>query len=118
MGRSSSAAEPSTVFSCPQFRAGPIRRLIYVNAPREENSFLPNLSRRGWMKSTGVFALAGAANAARMPSESPGTPKIAAPIQVQALDDAAIRRVKQIGVDWVLGGGPPIPWTEDKLRPL
>jgi mannonate dehydratase len=70
------------------------------------------------MKSTGVFALAGAANAARMPSESPGTPKIAAPIQVQALDDAAIRRVKQIGVDWVLGGGPPIPWTEDKLRPL
>jgi mannonate dehydratase len=70
------------------------------------------------MKTAGVLAFAGAASAARMPEESADTPKIAAPIQLRELDDAAIRRVKQIGVDWVLSGGPPIPWNEDQLRPI
>src|SRR5262245_41748082 len=32
------------------------------------------------------------------------------------LDAAGMRRVKQIGVDYVLMGGPPIPWTEEVLR--
>ena len=27
-----------------------------------------------------------------------------------------MRRVKQIGVDYALMGGPPIPWTEEVLR--
>jgi mannonate dehydratase len=53
-----------------------------------------------------------------MPVESAQTPKLAAPVQLNALDDAAMRRVKQIGVDWVLSGGPPIPWTEEQLRPI
>jgi mannonate dehydratase len=53
-----------------------------------------------------------------MPVESSDTPKIAAPIQLNGVDDAAIRRIKQIGVNWVLSGGPPIPWTEEQLRPI
>lgn len=53
-----------------------------------------------------------------MPEESVSTPKIGAPINLHDLDDAAIRKVKQIGVDWVLSGGPPTPWTEEQLRPL
>jgi mannonate dehydratase len=32
------------------------------------------------------------------------------------VDEASMRRVKQIGVDYVLTGGPPIPWTEADVR--
>jgi mannonate dehydratase len=32
--------------------------------------------------------------------------------------EAAMRRMKQLGVDHVLGGGPAIPWTEEGLRVL
>jgi hypothetical protein len=31
-------------------------------------------------------------------------------------DEAGFRRVKQLGVDYVLIGGPPLPWTEMLLR--
>jgi mannonate dehydratase len=46
-----------------------------------------------------------------MPGEGPDTPKISAPIARQNLNEAAIRRVKQIGVNYVLTGGPRIPWA-------
>ena len=55
----------------------------------------------------------------------PGLPKIALEISGGALqsaagsaDEAAMRRVKQLGVNDVLAGGPPIPWQEDFLRTL
>ena len=32
------------------------------------------------------------------------------------IDEAGMRQIKQIGVNYVLSGGPPIPWTEDVLR--
>src|SRR5271169_2067725 len=32
------------------------------------------------------------------------------------LDEAGIRRVKQLGVDYVVMGGPPIPWDEAGVR--
>ena len=32
------------------------------------------------------------------------------------LDDAGMRRVKQLGVDYVVMGGPPIPWEEAEIR--
>jgi mannonate dehydratase len=51
-----------------------------------------------------------------MPKEGQGTPKLAAPIQINDVTEASIRRIRQIGVEYVLGGGPPIPWDEDKLR--
>ncbi len=52
-----------------------------------------------------------------MPQEGPDTPKICAPIYGRGdIPDEAMRRVKQIGVNWVLTGGPRMPWEEDTLR--
>ena len=53
-----------------------------------------------------------------MPQEGSGTPKLAAPINLRQLDDAALRQVKQIGVNHVLSGGPHMPWTEEELQPI
>lgn len=53
-----------------------------------------------------------------MPMESASTPKLSAPINLHNLDDTAMREIKQIGVDWVLSGGPAMPWTEEQLRPM
>jgi mannonate dehydratase len=53
-----------------------------------------------------------------MPEESADTPKLCAPINLNNLDPKAMREVKQIGVNWVLSGGPPMPWTEEQLRPI
>lgn len=51
-----------------------------------------------------------------MPQEGAGTPKIAAPINVGRITEAAMREVKQIGVNHVLSGGPRMPWDEAELR--
>jgi mannonate dehydratase len=51
-----------------------------------------------------------------MRPEGPDTPKICAPIARPSLNEAAMRRVKQIGVNYVLTGGPPIPWNEVELH--
>ena len=51
----------------------------------------------------------------RMPGEGLGTPKICLGFYMP-VDDANIRRVKQIGVDHVLMGGPRIPWEESEIR--
>ncbi len=55
---------------------------------------------------------------AGMPKEGPDTPKIAAPVGGREISDEAIRRVRQIGVDHVLMGGPKMPWDEATLRPI
>lgn len=49
-------------------------------------------------------------------SETLGIPKIA--LELSSTDDAGMRRVKQLGVNDVLTGGPPIPWQESDLQPL
>lgn len=64
---------------------------------------------------TSSFALASAPTVG-MPREAPGTPRLCAPVNLGHLDDPALRRIKQISVDNVLSGGPPIPWREDQLR--
>ena len=51
----------------------------------------------------------------RMPSEGKDTPKICLG-GVAATDEAAMRRLKQIGVGSVLTGGPRIPWEEADIR--
>ena len=51
----------------------------------------------------------------RMPVEETGTPKICLGFYMP-MDDANIRKVKQIGVDYVLMGGPRIPWDEGEIR--
>jgi mannonate dehydratase len=54
-------------------------------------------------------------------AEGRDTPKIALELSPGALsagklDQAGMRRVKQLGVDHVLMGGPPIPWGEEDIR--
>jgi mannonate dehydratase len=69
------------------------------------------------MKAAGAAALAPAVisgAARRWPIlEGPDTPKLC----LGAMPgEAGMRRVKQIGVDYVLGGGPKIPWQEADIR--
>ncbi len=47
--------------------------------------------------------------------EGPETAKLCLGVPAN-LDEAGMRRIKQIGVDYVLMGGPPIPWQEAELR--
>jgi len=59
--------------------------------------------------------MASTAKVFRMPSEGKDTPKICLGGR-QNTDEAGIRRLKQIGVDYVLTGGPRIPWQEADIR--
>ncbi|MCS6951300.1 MAG: mannonate dehydratase [Bryobacterales bacterium] len=47
--------------------------------------------------------------------EGAETPKLCLGVSPN-LDAAGMRRIKQIGVDYVLMSGPPIPWQEAELR--
>lgn len=49
------------------------------------------------------------------PKEGAHTPKICLGA-FGGLDEAGMRRLKQVGVDYVLMGGPKIPWEEADLR--
>ena len=76
-------------------------------------------SRRRMMHAAGAAAWTPAAWAAAPvswpPAQGPNTPKIclgASP----AADEKTLRQLKQIGVDYVLMGGPRIPWEEADLR--
>lgn len=74
-------------------------------------ALLPALSAgqqrsNGWTPGTG------------MPQEGPDTPKICAPVNGRELTEKGMREVKQIGVNWVLTGGPAIPWEESQLHAL
>lgn len=70
-----------------------------------------------------------------MKQEGPDTPKIGAPVldygpprqpgqtagappQRREISETAMREVKQLGVNWVLMGGPRFPWTVDQLQPI
>ncbi|MFN0119768.1 MAG: mannonate dehydratase [Blastocatellia bacterium] len=82
----------------------------------------PRVSRRDMMKAAGATALLPAAlssNSAAQdrpwPPAENGTPRICLGVPA-TLDAAGMRRVKQIGIDYVLMGGPPMPWTEQMLR--
>ncbi len=55
------------------------------------------------------------------PAQAIGEPKICLEIGGGALsagivDDEGMRRIKQLGVDYVLMGGPRIPWQESDIR--
>ena len=82
------------------------------------------LNRRDVLKAFGAPAVAGSlpqgfAEAEpkfpRMPAEGKDTPKICLGFG-GPVDEPGMRRLKQIGVDHVLMGGPRIPWTEADLR--
>jgi mannonate dehydratase len=77
------------------------------------------------MQTVGVTALAAqaprtsAALATNWPiMEGPTTPKIGLGIGVSRLTEATARKVKQLGVNYLLGGGPRLPWTEAGLTTI
>jgi mannonate dehydratase len=76
------------------------------------------LSRRKIIQAAGATALSPALSSKGAISgpvvEGQDTPKICLP--AGRMDEAGMRRVKQIGVDHVLMGGPPIPWQEAGIR--
>lgn len=76
-------------------------------------------SRRKLMQALGAATLSTAARAAAQsswpPAEGPGVPKICLGTGANT-DEAGMRRLRQIGVDHVLMGGPGIPWDEAEIR--
>ena len=86
-----------------------------------------DVSRRTMLKAAGAGALAsaapgGAAAQSRF-AEREDTPKICLEMGRYSLaagnmDEAGFRRIRQLGVDHVLSGGPQIPWSETDLRTM
>lgn len=79
-----------------------------------------HFSRREVMQTMAATALArsvapGAA-VRGLPAEGRDTPKLCMSISAGSLDEASMRRVKQLGVDYVLVGGPLIPWDAADIR--
>ncbi|HEY3835622.1 MAG TPA: mannonate dehydratase, partial [Bryobacteraceae bacterium] len=50
--------------------------------------------------------------------EGPQTPKIGLGVGVGRMNEATARKLKQLGVHYVLGGGPRIPWQLDELKSM
>ena len=79
------------------------------------------LSRRDMMRavSAAVFTPSGArAIVGRWPlTEGPNTPKLCM-LSNATPSERGMRRMKQIGVDHAILGGPRIPWEEDQLRAI
>jgi mannonate dehydratase len=82
------------------------------------------MKRRTALESMGAVALVASAKArvaaaqpkfSRMPPEGANTPKLCLGFY-GTVDGPGMRRVKQIGVDHVLTGGPRIPWDEAEIR--
>jgi mannonate dehydratase len=82
------------------------------------------LSRRRLVQTLGVSTLAGGISSSSAGSfnnwpltESAGTPKLC--LGVTQLEPAGLRKVKQLGVDHILRGGPNVlPWRETELRAM
>jgi mannonate dehydratase len=82
------------------------------------------LPRRAFFGAAGAFALRPALPALAQsashdwpPAEGKDTPKLCLGTGRNG-DEKEMRRFKQIGIDHVLMGGPPIPWTEADLGAL
>ena len=82
------------------------------------------IDRRALLKTMGAAALVSSApprsapaeaTFSRMPPEGLDTPKICLGVS-GVVDEPGMRRVKQIGVDHVLTGGPGLPWEEAEVR--
>jgi mannonate dehydratase len=76
------------------------------------------VSRRTLIQAVGASALALPALEA---NTADGVPKICLEIgggslAAGTLDEAGMRRVKQLGVEYVVMGGPRIPWDESEIR--
>src|SRR5882724_5854590 len=79
------------------------------------------ISRRNLLQASTAAALAvppshGAG--ANSLAEGPATPKLCLQLGLSDINETGMRRLRQIGIDHVLMGGPAIPWTEEGLRSL
>jgi mannonate dehydratase len=105
------------------------RRERHLGGELKKNS----LSRRNLLRAISATALSATIRAAvsesvadeRNNSNHSDTPKIALELSKTGsyptagkIDEAGMRRVKQLGVDDVMMSGPPIPWLEADLRSL
>ena len=85
---------------------------------------IANLSRRSIIQAAGALAVPlGAAPIPGPRAEGPTTPKIclesgAGSLSAGGQDPEGMRRIKQLGVDHVLIGGPRIPWEEGQVRSI
>jgi mannonate dehydratase len=86
-----------------------------------------DFSRRKMMKALGTTALltplAHGLDVRELRGEGSDTPKICLEMGEGRLSagspgEAGMRRVRQLGVDYVLMAGPPIPWREDQVRTI
>jgi mannonate dehydratase len=86
-----------------------------------------DFSRRKMMKALGTTALltplTRGVGVRELRGEGHDTPKICLEmgggrLSAGSPDEAGTRRVKQLGVDYVLMAGPPIPWREDQVRAI
>ena len=82
-----------------------------------------DLTRRTILQAVGAGALASsAAPGAAAQARAPGayTPKLclelSGRLQAAGMTEVGMRRVRQLGVDHVAMGGPPIPWEESAIR--
>lgn len=84
------------------------------------------VSRRNALKTLSAAVLLSSSSRGQglpaAPQEGPETPKICLPIDGKRdagqVPEAAMRRVKQLGVDQVVMSGPEIPWDESQIRAL
>jgi len=89
------------------------------------------ISRRTVLQAMGTAALSRSVVPAALPRppipeagdagwcpEGPDTPKICLDIPPAHLEEAAMRWLKQIGVNYVASVGPPIPWEESRIRSI
>lgn len=80
-----------------------------------------NFSRRRAIQGIGAAAFSISANERTAEGQTQDLPKLclevgAGGLSAGHLDPAGLRRVKQLGVDYVLMGGPRIPWEESEIR--
>jgi len=85
------------------------------------------LSRRKMIQAVGVTTMLApfsyGKSVPELASEGSNTPKIsmavgASRLSAGGLDEAGMRRVKQLGVHHVLMGGPRIPWEEREIKSI
>jgi len=75
-----------------------------------------DLSRRTILQAAGVGALAPPLHPATVAVSPKICLELSGRLQAANLDEAGMRRVKQLGVDDVAMGGPPMPWEESAIR--
>ena len=69
----------------------------------------------GALASTALAPLSRAADSSRPRGDTATTPKIT--LWLDNLEDATLRRVKQLGVEYVCMAGPRLPWEETEAAP-